>query len=98
MRSCVPIVFLAVFLLAAPAVAQPQCDDRAKVLAHLATKYQESSVAIGVTSSGGLVEVLNSPEGKTWTIIVTTPQGMTCLLAAGDGWQELKAEPARPET
>ena len=73
-----------------PAQAQQQCDERTKVLGHLANKYREAPVAIGVTSSGGLVEVLSTGDGNTWTIIVSNPNGVSCLLAAGEGWRALR--------
>ena len=72
----------------ATAQGQPQqCDKRAKVLGHLAQKYREAPVAVGVTNSGGLVEVLTTGDGNTWTIIVSNPNGMSCLVAAGEGWR-----------
>lgn len=70
--------------------AQPQCDRRDNVLAVLEDKYGESPVALGVTSNGGLVEVLATGDGATWSIIVTNPQGMSCLVAAGEGWRALE--------
>ncbi len=73
-----------------PAQARQQCDERTKVLGHLANKYQEAPVAIGVTSSGGLVEVLSTGDGNTWTIIVSNPDGVSCLLAAGEGWRAIR--------
>ena len=27
--------------------------------------------------------------GATWSIIVTRPNGMSCLVAAGEAWREL---------
>ncbi len=84
--------FAAAFLLAWPmeAMAQPvACDLRDKVLAHLAQKYGEAPVAIGVTNQGGLVEVLTTVDGTTWTIIVTFPNGTSCLVAAGEGWRSV---------
>ncbi len=65
------------------------CDQRAKVLGHLAQKYQEAPIAVGVTSSGGIVEVLTTGDGQTWTIIVSDPNGTSCLIAAGEGWRTL---------
>jgi len=72
-----------------PVQARQQCDERTKVIGHLAKKYQEAPVAIGVTSSGGLVEVLSTGDGNTWTIIVSNPNGVSCLLAAGEGWRAI---------
>ena len=73
----------------APSQGQ-QCDERTKVLGHLATKYREAPVAIGVTSAGGLVEVLSTGDGNTWTIIVSNPNGVACLVAAGEGWRAIR--------
>ena len=72
----------------APAQAQ-QCDQRARVIGHLAQKYKEAPVAIGVTSTGGMVEVLTTGDGGTWTIILSNPNGTSCLVAAGEGWRAL---------
>ena len=66
------------------------CDQRARVIGHLAQKYQEAPVAIGVTASGGMVEVLTSSDGGTWTIILSNPNGTSCLVAAGEGWRALR--------
>ncbi len=77
-------------MLASPiALAEPSCNRRGDVLALLAKKYQEAPVAAGVTSSGGLVEVLTTSDGGTWTIILTTPYGWPCLMAAGEGWRRI---------
>ena len=71
-----------------------QCDQRTKVLGHLARNYHEAPVAIGVTSSGGLVEVLTTGDGETWTIILSSPNGTSCLVAAGEGWRSLEFDDA----
>ena len=71
-------------------VQAQQCDQRAKVLGHLAQKYKEAPIAIGVTSSGGIVEVLTTGDGDTWTIILSDPSGTSCLIAAGEGWRNLQ--------
>lgn len=45
---------------------------------------------MGVTRQGGLIEVLHDPKGDTWTIIISSPNGTSCLVAAGEGWRKLK--------
>ena len=84
-------------LLSSAAAAQSQCNDRAKVIDLLAQKYKEAPVASGVTNNGGLVEVLTDHKGGTWTIIVTTPQGVSCLVAAGEGWRAMEQIALDPE-
>ncbi len=82
---------------ASAVAAQPQCNTRDEVLKLLAKKYQEAPVAAGVTNTGGLVEVLTNIKGDTWTIIVTTPQGQSCLVAAGEGWRSMQQVALDPE-
>jgi hypothetical protein len=79
------------------AQGRPQCNDRKQVLDLLAQKYKEAPVASGVTNNGGLVEVLTDAKGGTWTIIVTTPQGVSCLVAAGEGWRKMEQIALDPE-
>lgn len=89
---------LCAVLWAAPALAEPplQCAERSAVIAHLAGKYHEAPSATGVTHNGGLVEVLTSEAG-TWTIIVTSPYGVSCMVSSGGGWKTFRPSPG-PET
>jgi len=73
------------------AAAANQCNNRDEVLTLLSNKYKEAPVAFGVTNTGGLVEVLSAGDGQTWTIIITSPKGTSCLVAAGEGWRAFEA-------
>ena len=84
---------LAVVSTAALAQSGP-CGPRSTVVEALAEEYQEAPVAVGVTSGGGLVEVLSSSDGETWTILVSTPGGLSCLIVAGEGWRPIEFEAA----
>lgn len=85
-------------MFAAPALARPQaCNTHDRVLTHLAKKYGEVPVAIGVTSTGGLIEVLTSSDGSTWTIIISSPNGTSCLVASGEGWRSMERAMDEPE-
>lgn len=82
----------------APAIsAGPPCEERGKLVAQLAEKYKETSVAIGLASNGKLIEVLTNASGETWTIIVTSPQGKSCLIATGQDWRKLALEFEEPQ-
>ena len=77
---------------ALPASArQKSCTKRPEIVVHLAKKYSEAPVAIGLSNSGGVVEVLSSKENNSWTMIITMPDGKTCLMAAGENWETIKA-------
>lgn len=69
------------------AMAQNPCHTRQEMIARLAERYGEVPLAAGVTANGGLLEVLAGPNGATWSILITTPRGQSCLVAAGEGWR-----------
>jgi len=78
-------------------IGTTRCESRAAVLDYLSTKYSEAPVAMGVAKNGSLVEVLTSGAGSTFTIIVTRPNGTTCMVAAGQGWESLSTlAPSKP--
>lgn len=73
-----------------PAAAQaPACVKRTDLLQHLANRYHETPVAVGIADNGALLEVFVSTEGETWTVAVTLPSGVSCLIATGEQWQDL---------
>jgi len=99
--ACVALTALAlgaVPLRPDPALAQgapATCKARDSLLTLLEQKYGEVPVAIGV-ADGALVELLTAKDGMTWTIILTSPKGMSCLVASGDGWRLLAPVPTGP--
>lgn len=81
--------------LALPASAQSVCGERGKFLEHLGSNYQEGPVAMGLVSDGSVLEVLTSKKGS-WTIIVTQPDGKSCVVAAGESWEDVPLLVAGP--
>jgi hypothetical protein len=89
---------LLILPLSLPAKAQNVCTARDQVLGHLGSNYSETPVAMGLANNGGVIEVLSSGSGTTWTIIITMPSGVSCLLAAGESWESLPLIAAGPST
>tara|TARA_R110000868_G_scaffold28525_8_gene106922 strand:- start:9683 stop:9991 length:309 start_codon:yes stop_codon:yes gene_type:complete len=77
------------FSLPATAQQQAACAKRTDVLKHLSAKYTEAPVALGLANNGGVLEVLSSKTGTSWTIIITMPNGPTCMVAAGENWEKI---------
>ena len=77
--------------IAVPAKAQQNrnCAPREAVVDRLASTYGESRQSIGLGERGMVIETFASRETGTWTITVTAPNGLTCLVASGQGWEEL---------
>lgn len=89
MRWYISLALLAALLpFGAPADAAPACARRDDVIKELANRYKEMPVSVALANNGGLLEVLTSGSGGTWTIIVTTPNGIACMVAAGEDWQQ----------
>ena len=62
---------------------------REAMLRHLEMRYSEVPAAVGMANNGNLVELLLAPDGLTWTIVLTLPRGVSCLIASGEDWQML---------
>jgi len=65
------------------------CLERGAAVKHLGSAYRESPVAMGLTNTGAVLEVLSTKKGDNWTIIVTMPDGTACLIAAGKDWEKV---------
>ncbi|WP_170452247.1 hypothetical protein [Ruegeria arenilitoris] len=75
----------------------PNCAPRPDVLQRLAETYGETRRGIGMARQGMVMEVFASDDTGTWTITVTLPNGLTCLMAAGEAYETL-AEALPPNT
>jgi len=81
--------------LALPAMALTVCGERDKLLGQLARGNSEVPVAMGLATNGAVLEVLVAKSGS-WTVIVTRPSGMSCVVATGEAWTDVPALVAGP--
>lgn len=82
-------------LAAQQATAQGgNCAPRDEVLALLGDSYGETRQSIGLGAQGQVMELFASETSGTWTIALTLPSGLTCLMAAGEAYERL-AEAAK---
>ncbi len=77
---------------ALPVQAHTICAPRGNVVERLEGRYSEVPGSRGVLQGGEVIEVFVSPEGS-FTVIITRPDGISCVLAAGEDWQELAPRP-----
>jgi hypothetical protein len=92
--------FAATLNLSSPSEAQqmmvrpgPVCGERTALMNQLKGKYAELPKSMGLAANGSVLEVLTAKTG-TWTILLTTPQGVTCLIAAGEHWEDREQQNA----
>jgi len=84
--------FAGLILAVQAAKAGPQCAQRTEVLRQLSDTYGEARQAIGLSSNAAVMELHANTREGSWTITVTRPDGLTCLVASGQGFEAL-AEP-----
>jgi len=75
-------------LTVGPANGQALCGDRDDIISRLESGYKESATGFGLAGNGGVVELYTSKKGS-WTLLMTQPNGMSCLIAAGENWESL---------
>lgn len=82
---------VAIGLFAATPIAEaqgrPACAARDHVITRLAERYGETRQSMGLNQDKGLIEVYASDDTGSWTILLTRPDGTTCLLASGELWE-----------
>ena len=91
-RSFIAAAFCVVATVSgAQTVPNPsQCATRDKVVGVLAAKYGETRHGIGLSANNTVMEVFASDATGTWTITVTMPSGVTCMVASGQGYEALR--------
>ena len=91
----IPLVVGASITLAAligqPALAQSPnryCADRASLISQLEARHGETRRSAGLQEDSRVIETYANTETGTWTIIITMPTGIACLVAVGENWRE----------
>ncbi len=102
MRACLLIAAaLAAFSFASSVAASPAvCDRRDALVAYLAANHGERRVSAGINGDGLLLEVFvadggSRGDGGSWSILLTRPNGTSCIVAAGQGWEFFRLAPGR---
>jgi hypothetical protein len=69
--------------------ANPDCAPRDEVIEGLAQDYGETRRSLGLAANNTVMEVFAADATGTWTITVTLPDGKTCLVASGLGYEAI---------
>lgn len=92
-------VAIALMLVMAPSVlAQMACESRDKLAELLDGRYSEKPIAAGLEAGGRLMEVFAADDGKTWTVVLTWPGGLSCVIATGIEWLRAPGKETGPDT
>lgn len=84
-----PALIVILTVTSTSAQARQNCGPRDVVVERLATGYGETRQSMGLGTNNQVIEVFASDESGSWTITVTMPSGVTCLVASGQAFEEL---------
>lgn len=90
-RLCSTAIIFGAAALAPPEPAQAQaltCLPREALIERLAARYNEELAGGGLQSPQQLLEVWASGETGSFTVFVTRPDGMSCIVATGQNWND----------
>jgi hypothetical protein len=79
------IAWLAWNVFVSPAHAQQVCTMRDDIVKMLGEKYQEQPAGQGIAGRS-ILELFVSEKG-TFTFLASSPNGVSCIVAAGKDWQ-----------
>ena len=97
--SCIRVAALAATLLTCAASVSwaAPCGSRSDVLAHLQRGFGEQVRFRALDARGRMIEVLVSPADDggrvTWSLVRTLPGGPSCILSAGEEFEEVTQRP-----
>jgi len=69
------------------------CGAREMIVERLARDYGESRQSLGVVGGRQVLEVFASEETGSWTILLTAPDGIACLVAVGERFHRFDPVP-----
>ena len=78
-------VALHLSVLATSALAQAVCGPYPDIVKLLSIELSETLVSSGLHQNGNLIQVFASPVGG-WSMVITRPDGLSCISSAGEGW------------
>lgn len=67
---------------------QLPCGKRDDMVKSLFSQYREQPRGMGYANQSAIIEVFTSKSG-TWTILLTRPDGASCIVGAGEAWEDI---------
>lgn len=83
------LVFLGMALTVTAVNAQVVCGPRESIIGKLGEAFGEQRQALGISGDAVVIELYVSAKG-TWTMVSTTTKGISCLIGAGQAWQDME--------
>ncbi|MGB0507269.1 MAG: hypothetical protein ACPGGK_13835 [Pikeienuella sp.] len=68
------------------------CAQRTQLVKQLENSHGERQQNIGLQQNAGVIETFANTDTGTWTIFITLPSGVSCLIAAGEAFQPVPSD------
>jgi hypothetical protein len=68
------------------------CRERAEIVKILASRFDETQRVFGLQGNGRVFELFAASDGS-WTALITTPAGRSCIVASGEAFTIVPPEP-----
>ncbi len=94
-RQVLAVGLIFAFICGGLPVQAGGCASRDQVVERLKTRYSETFTGGGLQASRNsqtIVEVWSSKETGTFTVLLTTPEGLACVVATGTDWFQAAQE------
>ena len=91
-------IFLAIIFILTPVLSYAQsfqCDTILSVRTQLLEKYGEVRKGSGI-GQNTFFELYSNESTGSWSIVVTTTDGVSCLIAYGQEWETISSDKTPP--
>ena len=91
MRTILGLMATAALFTSAPSAnAEQACAPRDRAVMQLEQQFEEIVSGRGLAANGRRMLELFVSETGSWTMLVSDPNGHSCVAASGDNWQGIK--------
>jgi hypothetical protein len=66
----------------------PQCAPYGRMTEYLSATFKEKLAGIGIVNPRAIMQLFVAPSG-TWTILAVGIDGRACVMASGQGWEQM---------
>jgi len=80
------VVLLILAMMTIAANAQTQCAPKAAMEMQVMARFGETLFGQGI-SAGNVIKWFVNPQTRSWTQLAINPQGLACIISAGDNFE-----------
>ena len=83
LKQLVASIVVALGFLWPAAATAAACLPRDVLVNNLRAVFQERQAVLGLASNGSLIEIFATEDGRTWTLVLTSPNKLSCVMLVG---------------